>query len=125
MIVLSGDYHLAWHIRRPRGRGSTSSSPARSTPGCSRTCCPSTCPTWAKHGGFAIIDGPNYGVLEVKQDGSVVARYHDDKGKQKYRTVLTDPAEVPGPNAAKQPSAAPEPTVTGSSSASASTAPRR
>ncbi|MCY1067980.1 alkaline phosphatase D family protein [Nannocystis sp. RBIL2] len=124
VIVLSGDYHLAWHIvDRETGIHELVAGPLDAW--VFEDMLPQHVPDVAKHGGFAIIDGPNYGVLEVKQDGSVVARYHDDKGKQKYRTVLTDPAEVPGPNAAKQPSAAPEPTVTGSSSASASTAPRR
>ncbi|PCC71237.1 Phosphodiesterase/alkaline phosphatase D [Nannocystis exedens] len=124
VFVLSGDYHLAWHlVDQETGIHELIAGPLDAW--VFEDMLPQHMTDVAKRGGFAITDGPNYGVLEVKQDGSVVVRYHDVKGKQKYRAVLTGPDEVPAPGAAKEPPAAPERAVTGSSAASAGTGPTR
>ncbi|WAS94219.1 alkaline phosphatase D family protein [Nannocystis punicea] len=107
VIVLSGDYHLAWHlVDRETGINELIAGPLDAWS--FEDMLPQHLADVTKYGGFAITDGPNYGVLEIKPDGSVIARYHDVKGKQKYRVVVSGPAEAPSPVAAEQPSAAPK-----------------
>ncbi|MDC0722465.1 alkaline phosphatase D family protein [Nannocystis bainbridge] len=100
VIVLSGDYHLAWHlVEQETGIHELVAGPLDAWS--FEDMLPGHVTDVAKRGGFTITDGPNYGVLEIKADGSVVARYHDVRGKQKYRTVLSGPDEVPAPSPAK------------------------
>ncbi|MDC0673713.1 alkaline phosphatase D family protein [Nannocystis radixulma] len=92
VIVLSGDYHLAWHIvDKESGLNELIAGPLDAWT--FEEMLPQHAGDVSKFGGFAHTDGPNFGVLDIAADGSVTARYVDAKGKQKYRVVLSGPPE--------------------------------
>jgi len=125
VIVLSGDYHLAWHLVDPEtGLNELVAGPLDAWT--FEEMLPQHAGDVSKRGGFAMTDGPNFGVLDIAADGSVTARYVDAKGKQKYRVVLSGPPEGSAASvaaSAAEPSAAPKRAAT--SSTSADTAPKR
>jgi arylsulfatase A-like enzyme len=93
VLVLSGDYHLAWHLVDPvtgvhelvagplAGDTFDKVQPDRTT-------------TVTSSGRFSLLDTPNFGVLDIAPDGGVTARYFDLKGKEKYRVALATGAEA-------------------------------
>lgn len=96
VVVLSGDYHLAWHLVDPKtGLNELIAGPlgAWTFKGMQ----PERLPDVDASGRFAITNGANFGVLDISPEGDVTARYLDGKGKEKYRVALTRPGENAAP----------------------------
>lgn len=96
VVVLSGDYHLAWHlVDEASGVHEFVAGPLAAWS--FRQMQPDHAETIAAVGRFAYAEGPNFGVLEVSPEGAATVRYLDGKGKERYSFALSgEPAPAPG-----------------------------
>lgn len=93
-VVVSGDFHMAWHLKDPEtGLDEFVAGPLGAWT--FKKMKPKHLPEVAAAGGFAIVDGLNFGVLDISPEGAVTVRYLDVRGKERYRVDLK-PAVVAG-----------------------------
>ena len=96
VVVLSGDYHLAWHlVDDASGVHEFVAGPLAAWSFLQMQ--PNRLDAVTSTGRFAYTEGPNFGVLEVSPEGAATVRYFDGKGKERHSFALSgEPAPAPG-----------------------------